>query len=129
MIEVGATIRVWWPDDTCFYEARVKAWDRDTDVHTILYVEDGIEEDLDLKGERVELRYKPHKRGAKETWMAVNKKEKEKKAFKMSKPSKAFKEKEPKPPKEPKRKAEKPPKPDKLKPPKRAKVLTLNPKP
>lgn len=49
MVEVGATIRVWWPDDACFYEARVKAWDRETDVHTLLYVEDGVEEDLDLK--------------------------------------------------------------------------------
>jgi hypothetical protein len=141
MLEVGATIRVWWPDDMCFYEARVKAWDRETDVHTLLYVEDGIEEDLDLKKERVELRYKPHKRGAKETWMAVNKKEKDKKAPKPPrapkepKPPRAPKEpkpprapKEPKPPKPPKRKAEKPPKPEKPKPPKKAKV-TVEPVP
>ena len=32
--EVGATVRVWWPDDAQFYEARIKAWDRERDVHT-----------------------------------------------------------------------------------------------
>jgi hypothetical protein len=62
--EVGATVRVWWPDDECFYEARIRAWDRERDVHTLVYVLDGVQEDLDLKKERCELRYKPHKRGA-----------------------------------------------------------------
>jgi hypothetical protein len=41
--EVGATVRVWWPDDGAFYEARIKAWDRERDVHTLLYILDGVE--------------------------------------------------------------------------------------
>jgi hypothetical protein len=34
---------VWWPDDGAFYEARIKAWDRERDVHTLLYILDGVE--------------------------------------------------------------------------------------
>ena len=36
-------MRVWWPDDGAFYEARIKAWDRERDVHTLLYILDGVE--------------------------------------------------------------------------------------
>jgi len=32
-------VRVWWPDDDCFYEARIRAWDRENDTHTLLYIE------------------------------------------------------------------------------------------
>tara|TARA_B110000971_G_scaffold132645_1_gene135761 strand:+ start:728 stop:2920 length:2193 start_codon:yes stop_codon:yes gene_type:complete len=39
LCEVGATVRVWWPDDDCFYEARIRAWDRENDTHTLLYIE------------------------------------------------------------------------------------------
>ena len=43
------------------------------------------QEELDLKKERVELRYKPHKRGAKESWLPIRdkKEKKEKKAPKV----------------------------------------------
>ena len=95
--EVGSTIRVWWPDDECFYEARIRAWDRETDIHTLLYITDGVEEDLDLKKEKCELRYKPHKRGAKEAWLPINKPTKKPKIEK--------------PPSEKKVKLAKPPKP------------------
>ena len=87
-VEVGATIRVWWPDDACFYEARVRSWDREKDLHTLVYILDGVEEDLDLKKERCELRYKPHKRGAKEAWLPINKPAKKAKVAKPPKPPK-----------------------------------------
>ena len=125
--EVGATVRVWWPDDGAFYEARIKAWDRERDVHTLLYILDGVEvrmiyfiftrtgnwsdgrrvfvftqEELDLKKERVELRYKPHKRGAKESWLPIRdkKEKKEKKALKVPRVPKEKKQTAPKDPKE-----------------------------
>ena len=122
-VEVGATIRVWWPDDQCFYEARVKAVDRATDTHTLLYIEDGVEETIDLKNERVELRYKPHKRGAKESWMPIRYPSKKAKAPKAPK-----RPREPKKPKEPKPKKPKkikPPKPPKLRAPPPAKVRVV----
>ena len=120
--EVGATIRVWWPDDACFYEARVRAWDRERDTHTLVYILDGVQEDLDLKKERCELRYKPHKRGAKETWLPINKPAKKAKPPKPPKPPKP--QKPPKPPKPPKPVRRKP-----IKPPRRAKVTTAEVKP
>ena len=46
-------MRVWWPDDGAFYEARIKAWDRERDVHTLLYILDGVEVRLFILFSRV----------------------------------------------------------------------------
>ena len=60
------------------------------------------QEELDLKKERVELRYKPHKRGAKESWLPIRdkKEKKEKKAPKVPRVPKEKKAAAPKDPKE-----------------------------
>jgi hypothetical protein len=60
------------------------------------------QEELDLKKERVELRYKPHKRGAKESWLPIRdkKEKKEKKAPKVPRVPKEKKQTAPKDPKE-----------------------------
>ena len=68
--EVGATVRVWWPDDECFYEARIRAWDRERDVHTLVYVLDEVSEDLDRRSFYSQVGV-PHKRGAKEKWLPI----------------------------------------------------------
>jgi len=122
LVEVGATVRIWWPEDSLFYAARVKAWDRETDTHTIVYIDDEIEETVDLSKEKAELRYKPHKRGANEKWMACGMNKKQPKV-----------QKEPKQPKRKREagegrgrggrvKKEKPPKVEKAKIPKKAEV-------
>ena len=54
-----------------------------------------------MKKERVELRYKPHKRGAKESWLPIRDK-KEKKEKKAPKVPRVPKEKKPAAPKDPK---------------------------
>ena len=55
-----------------------------------------------MKKERVELRYKPHKRGAKESWLPIRdkKEKKEKKAPKVPRVPKEKKQTAPKDPKE-----------------------------
>ncbi|XP_020576396.1 uncharacterized protein LOC110021984 [Phalaenopsis equestris] len=50
---IGAKIKVWWPDDECFYEGIVDSFDRSTKKHKVLY-NDGDVEVLLLKNEKWE---------------------------------------------------------------------------
>ena len=67
-VPIGAVVRVWWPMDEAYYEAKVKAYDKETREHTVLYVDDGVEERVNFKKEKVDLRHKPSKKGP-TTWI------------------------------------------------------------
>jgi hypothetical protein len=77
-LKEGDTIRIWWPEDEEWYQAKVvAALDKETKLHKICYSEDGVVEEIDMRNERVELRYKPHKKGVKETWVPCGNQEAE----------------------------------------------------
>ena len=80
-VKEGDTIRVFWPDDKEWYEAKVvqaedykKSGKKTT---KICYSEDGVEEEIDIRNERVELRYKPHKKGCRTQWVPCGNQESE----------------------------------------------------
>ena len=80
-VKEGDTIRVFWPDDQEWYEAKVvQAQDHKKSgkkTTKICYVEDGVEEEIDIRNEKVELRYKPHKKGCKTQWVPCGNQESE----------------------------------------------------
>ena len=68
-VPVGSVVRVWWPLDECWYEAKVTdASSARSRLFTLVYSEDGVEELVDFKKEKVELRHKPSKKGP-TTWI------------------------------------------------------------
>ena len=68
-VPVGSIVRVWWPLDECWYEAKVTdASSARSRLFTLVYAEDGVEELVDFKKEKVELRHKPSKKGP-TTWI------------------------------------------------------------
>lgn len=79
-VPVGAIVRVWWPLDECYYEAKVKGYDKSTRKYRLLYIDDNIEEEVNFRKEKVDLKHKPTK-NARATWIpcgAVQRKPKSK---------------------------------------------------
>jgi len=79
-VKEGDTIRVFWQDDQEWYEAKVvEAEDKKSGKKTtkICYTEDGVEEEIDIRNEKVELRYKPHKKGCRTQWVPCGNQESE----------------------------------------------------
>ena len=66
-IPIGAIVRVWWELDEEYYEAKVKAYDKATRMYTIVYIEDGVEEVMNFRKEKVDLKHKLGKKRA--TWI------------------------------------------------------------
>jgi hypothetical protein len=52
LINTGTRLKVWWPDDQCYYAGVVQGVDKNT--HSVLY-NDGEEEKLDLRHEKFEV--------------------------------------------------------------------------
>jgi hypothetical protein len=67
-VPIGAVVRVWWPLDGRHYEAKVLAYDKSTREHTLLYLDDDVEEKVNFRKEKVDLKHKPGKRGP-TTWI------------------------------------------------------------
>ena len=66
-IPIGAIVRVWWELDQEYYEAKVKAYDKEKRMYTIVYIEDGVEEVMNFRKEKVDLKHKLGKKRA--TWI------------------------------------------------------------
>ena len=62
-VPIGAVVRVWWPLDGRYYEAKVLAYDASTREHTLLYIDDDVEEKVNFRKEKVDLKHKSGKRG------------------------------------------------------------------
>ena len=79
-VPAGAIVRVWWPLDECYYEAKVKGYDKSTRKYRLLYLDDNVEEEVNFRKEKVDLKHKPTK-NARATWIpcgAVQRKPKSK---------------------------------------------------
>lgn len=52
---VGRTIRVYWKDDDAWYAAAIRKFNSWSGQHLLRYIEDGVEEWVDLNKEQVQL--------------------------------------------------------------------------
>lgn len=65
----GVIVRVWWFLDECYYEVKVKGYDKLMCKYRFLYLDDNVEEEVNFRKEKVDLKYKSTK-NVRATWIS-----------------------------------------------------------